>query len=279
VCAALGTAHRLLFDGTAMPQPVGMTARDWDRVAADYFNEVVSPLAAGVPRPLLRALEALPDPGSKTIADLGCGPGTMIPLLAARFGHVLAIDFSLAMLARARAACRAPHVSFHRADLADLRRFRARVDVAVTVNAVLTPDVERLTRTFEAIHGTLRPGGVLVGVFPAMEAVLYQGLLIHERERRRWAPPRARARTSAILERARYDFVHGTYEEDGRTQKFFYGFELTYRLRQAGFRRPRLGRILYPWDAVGGYEDFPGEPPMWDWFVRAESGEGPSASD
>jgi hypothetical protein len=63
--------------------------------------------------------------------------------------------------------------------------------------------------------------------------------------------------------------VHGTYREAARAQKFFYAFELAYRLRRAGFRRVRIGKVFYPWDTVGGYERFPGEPPMWDWLVRA----------
>jgi len=251
-----------------------MGARDWDRVASDYFAEVVSPLEQGVPRALERALAAVPDPATKTVGDLGCGIGPLLPPLARRFGRVLAIDFSPAMLARARATCRARNVTMHRADLADLRAFAGRLDVAVTVNAVLTPDSARLDRIFDGLRRVLRPGGVFLGVFPAMEAVLYQGFMIHERERRRYTPARARMRTSRILERAKYDFVHGTYCEDTRAQKFFYAFELTYRLRRAGFRQVRLGRVTYPWtDVLGGYERFPGEPPMWDWLVRAEGPE------
>jgi len=254
-----------------MPAVREMAVRDWDRVAADYFGEIVSPLSAGVPRALLRALDALPNARRKTAGDLGCGIGTLLPTLARRFRRVLAIDFSPAMLKRARAAWTGSGVSLHRADLADLRAFSARLDVAVTVNAVLTPDSARLDRIFGELQRVLRPGGILLGVFPAMEPVLYQGFLIHERERRRHDAARARLRTSRILERAKYDFVHGTYREGPRTQKFFYAFELRYRLRRAGFRRLRIGRVTYPWgEAVGGYENFPGEPPMWDWLVRAE---------
>jgi SAM-dependent methyltransferase len=249
-----------------------MAARDWDRVAADYFAEVVSPLSRGIPPALVRALDALPATRRKTVADLGCGIGTLLPALAARFRRVLAVDFSPAMLARARAACPARHVSVHRADLADLHVLRARLDVAVCVNSVLTPEDERLDRIFSELRNVLRPGGVLIGVFAAMEPVLYQGFLIHERERRRHDPVRARLRTSRLLERRKYDFVHATYREADRAQKFFYGFELSHRLRGAGFRRVRLGRVTYPWDEVGGYDRFPGERPMWDWLVRADAG-------
>src|SRR5262249_24058744 len=137
--------------------------------------------------------------------------------------------------------CPAANVRLHRADLSDLRRFRSTLDVAVTVNAVLTPDAERLDQIFTAMHDALRPGGVLLGIFPAMEPVLYQGFLIHERERLRHTPARARARTAAILERDRYDFVHGTYADGDGVQKFFYAFELSRRLPRAGFRRIRIG--------------------------------------
>jgi SAM-dependent methyltransferase len=246
-----------------------MAVSDWERFATAYFDEVVSPLRTGVPAPLARALAGISHPHRKTAGDLGCGVGTLLPTLAARFAQVVGVDFSPAMLARARVACPASHVTLARADLADLRRFHGRLDVAVTVNSVLCPHPDGLDRIFRELAATLRPGGVLLGVFPAMEAVLYQGFLIHQRERRRRDPARARARTSRILERAKYDFVHGTYTELGQTQKFFYAFELEHRLRRAGFRQVRLGRVVYPWGAaVGGYESFPGEPPMWDWFGR-----------
>jgi SAM-dependent methyltransferase len=247
-----------------------MVAHDWDRIASDYFTEVVSPFEEGVPRRLLRVLDNVAGPERKVAADLGCGIGTLLPTLAARFHRVYGIDFSRAMLTRARAACPAQHVTLHRADLADLGRFREQLDVAVTVNAVLTPDSNRLDRIFGGLREVLRPDGALVGIFPAMEAVLYQGFLIHERERRRVDPARARRRTSRLLERASYDFVHGTYSENGHVQKFFYAFELRARLRGAGFTRVRLGRLEYPWrSGLGRYETFPGEPPMWDWLIRA----------
>jgi SAM-dependent methyltransferase len=260
-----------------MPAVREMAPRDWDRVASDYFAEVVSPFQGGVPPALLRGLDAIPDAARKTAGDLGCGIGSLLPTLAARFRRVLGIDFSPAMLARARAACPLRNVALHRADLADLGAFSARLDVAVSVNAVLTPDARRLDSIFAALGEVLRPGGVLLAVFPAMEPVLYQGFLIHERERRQHRPAKARLRTARILERSKYDFVHGTYREGGRAQKFFYAFELGHRLRRAGFRRVRLGRVTYPWgEAVGGYESFPGEPPMWDWLVRAEAPRRPS---
>src|SRR5207247_191664 len=87
----------------------------------------------------------------------------LLPMLAARFADVIGVDFSPAMLARARASCRASHVTLARADLADLHRFHGRLDVAVTVNSVLTPDPDTLDRIFHELARTLRPGGVGCG--------------------------------------------------------------------------------------------------------------------
>lgn len=249
--------------------PLDMQARDWDRVAADYFGAIVSPFEAGPCRPLLRALDGIPGAARKTVADLGCGVGPLLPELSRRFRHVFAVDFSPRMLAKARLACRASNVSFHRLDLAQLARLAGRLDVAVTVNAVLTTDPERLDGVFANLAATLKPGGRLIGILPAMEPVLYQGYLIHERERQRGDRSRARARTRRILEASKYDLLHGTYDDGAGAQKFFYEFELRHRLRRAGLRRVRLGRVAYRWEDVGGYERFPGESPMWDWLVTA----------
>src|SRR5690348_425183 len=95
--AAAGWYERCCPDVSVLRE---MAPGDWDRVAGDYFEAVVSPLRAGVPRPLARALAGVPDASRKTAGDLGCGIGTLLPALAGRFRRVLAIDFSPAMLAR-----------------------------------------------------------------------------------------------------------------------------------------------------------------------------------
>ena len=137
------------------------------------------------------------------------------------------------------------------------------------MKSILTPDPIASIAIFAELGGRAPPGRRLVALFPPMEAILYQGSSSTNASRRQ-KPAGARMRTSRILERAKYDFVHGTYKESDGTQKFFYDFELRHRLRRAGFRRIRLGRVEYAWgDAVGGYESFPGEPPMWDWLVQA----------
>ena len=125
---------------------------------------------------------------------------------------------------------------------------------------------DHLDRVFDSLCSAIQRGGALIGVFPAMEAVLYRGYLIHERERH-GAP----ARTAVGgLEQGRQAVGMGTLREH-RGEKFFHAFELRRRLRQAGFRRVRLGRVLHARGEAVAHGGFAGEPPTWDWLVRAET--------
>ena len=82
---------------------------------------------------------------------------------------------------------------------------------------------------------------------------------------------KALIQTNRILEKKKFDFVLGTYTDDDEVQKFYYEFELRLRLQEAGFKHIQISKVLYPWGKnISGYEDFPGRPLMWDWFVDAE---------
>lgn len=249
-----------------------LEAKDWDRIARNYHGHVVSPFQEGVENPLPGALRRIRAPRRLDVVEFGCGTGVLLPLLSSRFRHITAVDFSRYMLDAARKQPVGNNVSFLRRDLRDLSSLKERFDLAVVVNAVLAPDPRDVNAILAGIFNSLRPGGRLFGIFPAMEPVLYQAMLIFEEEVNSVGErKRALSRTRRRLERSKFNFELGLYEENGLPQKFYYDFELTHRLRRAGFRENRLGKVLYPWNAdVIGYEMFPGEPRMWDWFVRAK---------
>ena len=76
--------------------------RHWSRAAARYDDLFLDPFRPGVENPLLDEVLAVPDPGSKVVADLGCGTGPLLPHLVGRFGRVVALDFAPGMIAKAR---------------------------------------------------------------------------------------------------------------------------------------------------------------------------------
>ena len=84
-----------------MPQ-IDRQDRQWSRAAARYDDLFLDPFRPGVENPLLDAIRAIAEPASKTVADLGCGTGPLLPELVERFGEVVALDFAPGMIEKAR---------------------------------------------------------------------------------------------------------------------------------------------------------------------------------
>jgi len=249
-----------------------MDAHTWDRLAETYFDQISSPFEQEVVNPLMAFLDAVPEREQCTVADLGCGIGNLLPFLAERFRQVIAVDFSSAMLRQARARCRQENIAFHRRSLTNLSQFHGQFDVAVAVNSVLSPKLSEVDHILQEIAFTLKPGGTFAGIFPSMESVLYEGVLILEKEREAQSEEQARKKVSKLIGPRRYDFISGLYTEGPDQQKFYYSFELRKRLQSAGFKNIQFGKVLYPWSDDHAWFNFSGEPRMWDWFVRATAG-------
>jgi SAM-dependent methyltransferase len=244
-------------------------AERWSGVAGSYEAEFIDPYLPEVRNPLPAALEKLPGVG--TAADLGCGVGPLLPLLARRFRHVYAVDFADGMLARARERCAGlVNVEFLRRALTDLAPLAGRVDVAVAVNSLVLPDVGELERALGQIHAALRPDGRFLGIVPAVDAVHYFTMLLLDRARRA-GMPEAQARKNAAhhAEHALYDFAFGDFRYQGLEQHFWQPFEVKYRLRRAGFRAVRLRKVRLAWHQFGCADDLGDLPPPWDWFFEA----------
>ncbi len=258
-----------------------MDAKDWDAIAEDYHDHVISPFQEGVINPLYDCIREMQDRTTMTVGDLGCGMGPLLPFLSKHFRSVIAVDFSEKMLEKARERCTSKNVTFLRTDLSDLSELEGRLDLAVSVNSILLPSVRQVDCILSQLHRALKPDGRFMGIFPSLEAVLYQSTLIYDRELGNYEDEEtALTQTKRILEKNKFDFIGGTYDDHGQKQKFYYDFEIRLRLKKAGFKNIRLKKVLYPWgDDVSGYEDFPGQPRMWDWFVIANRREQATDTD
>ena len=244
----------------------------WSKAAATYEQDFIDPYLPGVRNPLPRALEELADPKRGTAADLGCGVGPLLPLLAKRFRRVVAVDFAEGMLCRARAAHDGlANVEFLRAPLTDLAPLAGQLDVAAAVNSLVLPDPDDLEAALRSVHAALRPGGHFLGIVPAIDAVHYCTMLLVDRARKAGMPAdKARQNAAHHGEHALYDFAFGGFRYRGIEQHFWQPFEVRYRLRRAGFRRVRLAKVELAWDQFACAADLKDEPPPWDWFFRAE---------
>jgi SAM-dependent methyltransferase len=254
--------------------------RHWSRHAARYDEVFLDPFADGVRNPLWDALAGIDDPGGKTVADLGCGTGPLVPHLARSFGRVIALDFSAAMLVRARERLGSPdeeRVVFLRRPMHELDDLAGQVDVAVAINSLVMPDIRLIDRTLRAIRACLRPGGWFLGIVPSMDAIQYHTMLLMDQALAHGLEPKdAVVFSSHHGEHRYYDFAYGTFRYQGLRQKFWFPFEIEHRLTRAGFTGIHLSKVLYPWDEnIACSSELNEHPPSWDWFFQATvDGEG-----
>ncbi len=248
-------------------------ARLWSRHAAQYEAYFLDPYRPDVVNPLWKQLDAVPDSGSKTVIDLGCGTGPLLPKLLDRFQAVYALDFASGMIKRARRRLgkKAERVTFLNRHMYELEDQTNRFDVAVAVNSLVMPDVREIDRTLLAIHHALKPGGVFLGIVPAIDAVHYSTMLLMDRALDEGeGPETAEASTAEAVEHQLFDFPFGRFRFQGLHQKFWQPFEIEYRLKKAGFQSWNLEKLLYPWDDdMAGGPKFRDHEPSWDWTFSA----------
>ena len=245
----------------------------WSRVADSYEREFVDPYRADVRgNPLKKLLGRLRDRKERVIADLGCGIGPLLPFLAKHFKTVHAVDFAAGMLDRARLRVKdCPNVCFHQASFTDLSVLPQPLDVAVAVNSLVLPNPADLEKALGEIHRCLKPGGIFLGILPAMDAVHYYTMLLIDRALKMGKPiDIARKNAAHHCEHEYYDFAMGQFRFRGLQQHFWQPFEIAYRFRRTGFTLKRLKKIHLSWKQFAGGKELKEYPPPWDWFFLAK---------
>src|SRR5207253_4263042 len=117
----------------------------------------------------------------------------------------------------------------------------------------------------------LRPGGMVLGIGPDMDAVHYFTMLLVDRALAAGKPFEvARKNAAHFNDHSLYDFAFGQFRYRGLEQHFWQPFEVRYRLRRAGFGTIRLARVLLSWDQFACADDLRSYTPPWDWFFQAE---------
>ena len=241
----------------------------WSEAAASYEAEYIDPYLPDIRNPLQATLRRLGG-ADKVVADLGCGIGPLVPLLADHYRTVYAVDFAAGMLERSRAAAAGRcNVEFVQASLTRLK-LPEPVDVAVAVNSLVMPDMRDLDRSLKCIGAALKPGGYFLGIVPAMDAVHYYTMLLWDRALASGKPPRAARKNAAHLaDHEHFDFAFGQFLYQGLDQHFWQPFEVRYRFRRAGLRLRRLRKLELSWQQFAGAAELKGYPAPWDWLFLA----------
>ena len=144
----------------------------WDSLADCYEENLLEIAREDRAGALSEELEALGGEGIR-VADLGCGPGSLLPLLARHFEEVIAVDYAEQLLDRARQRCRSKKVSYACHDLSRGLELPFRVEVICCINALIDPDSGRRRGMLRSLRSAMRKQGVAIIVVPAFESVFH----------------------------------------------------------------------------------------------------------
>lgn len=239
----------------------------WGRVAHKYDDLFVDPYDQEGHNPVLRALARIKNRSSLTIGDLGCGTGPLLPKLARQFKQVVAVDFSAEMLKEAKNRCKKfKNISFYHLTFDQVDQLPMKLDLAVTMNSLVSADVDVLDRALCAFRKVVKPGGKLMGIVPSLEGLHYHVMLLIDLGiQRGMTMPEAYAFSAKKAELYGYDLSTATFTFDQIRQHLWQREEVTYRLKKAGFSSIQVRKAGLPWDQFAEGRVLVKQPQSWDW--------------
>jgi SAM-dependent methyltransferase len=249
----------------------------WDRLAGCYEDEVISPIHNAKGSPVITIINAIQGKAEKTVADLGCGTGPLLPFLLKNFKSVMAMDFSGKMIETANQRIQtecpqwAQKITLLQRSLVDFN-MKNDFDVVLSVNSLLMADPDEIGVSFANIRRSLKDDGLFIGVFPSFESILEEYRHTYWREHRaRGSHGMARAAANRKLEAKRIDFELGTYDTGDMIQKYYLRHELEFFMESAKLMPFSFQKVCYRKEHSFNYhDDLAGHPRMWDWVVLAK---------
>jgi len=139
----------------------------WERIAPRFESEIFDVFANDRKGLITSRIRRLGSP-RKTASDLGCGIGNFLPAMTQAFRHVIAVDISAKTLNRAKSACSGlRNVSYVKLDLSSAKAKLPKVDFALSVNTLLTPDARKSAALLNSTVRHIKAGGHLLLVVPS----------------------------------------------------------------------------------------------------------------
>jgi 2-polyprenyl-3-methyl-5-hydroxy-6-metoxy-1,4-benzoquinol methylase len=245
-----------------------MDRKYWEKIAPDYDAEIFDVLANDKKHYIISAIQEFAGPG-KSIIDIGCAVGKWIPVLAPRYRRVYAIDISSKNLSIAkRRFSDLDNVVFERVDMMSSKAAISRCDVALCINAILTPSLQGRSIFFKNLAAAVKKGGHIILVVPSLESTLMAAIIAH-----RWKVDGI-GKSKIKMKEASLKWEHivqGNIYIDGVPTKHYLQDEIRLILAQEGLEAIKFQKIEYSW-----HTEFL-RPPVWlkspypwDWMCVAK---------
>lgn len=247
---------------------------DWDKVAGNYFDYILSPYAPemvedcanGMSRNLLlNYIYFMPqhEINNIRVLDMGCGPGNLITHVAGKFERLVGVDQSAAALDIAKRKAQSCSVNFSsiHGDVVDLED-SLKFDLIISVNSILPENRSDVLAIFHKLANLLTDNGKLLAILPSFDTTQYLKSL---RE----------SNSSVNNSSDRSDIDTLAYADDGTHMQCYHtSTSILNETKLSGLSLEGLPeKIYYPWDLCRryGYGYFPeASEEIWDWFIVAQ---------
>ena len=240
----------------------------WDSLADRYENDLLEIAREDQSGALGEELEALGGEGIR-VADLGCGPGSLLPFLAGHFEEVIAVDYADQLLDRARQRCRSRKVRFACHDLSRGQALPFRVEVVCCINALIDPDGGKRLGMLKSLRSAMCREGIAIIVVPALESVFHVYHTLRTIREREGVPDGLGSSGAERMMREEMEsFTGGIVRVGGTPTKYWMREELIATLAEQDLKVHKVRKVEYPWaeEIENPPEWLDGVGP-WDWLV------------
>lgn len=244
----------------------------WDQIAKEYKAEIISPLTHAKSNPLWSDLDQL-IPKSATLADIGCGTGTLIKKMLQRYDpfKIYGIDFSIGMINECQ-KIKSERLELIHSSMSELLRFELKVDLATSINSMIMPEETLIKKSLQAIGGSLKKDGHFLAILPSLDSIREEYDYTYQQEFKRYQNEKiAQKSTDKKMDAFRIDFSRGLYFTGDMVQKYYTKNEIERLFLEAGFKIETIDQVIYKSGHSFNYGDqnLKGHPPMWDYYIKA----------
>jgi len=245
-----------------------MSVKTWNALSSNFDEHVMEIANEDLHGIISEQIERLAGKSS-TAADLGCGPGSLLPHLCSRFENVYAVDYADQLLNIARERYNYRNVEYYCHNLASTSSLPFSADVTFSVNALITDDYNDRKAIAKSLWRTTRKGGVSVVIVPSMESVIhtYQ-TLVRCNDKDNMDHEQTVKDLNRLYSKEVLSPVDGIVNVGGAPTKCFTQDEIAILLSEVGFTVDQVQKVEYSWDEE--IDDAPGwltGPYPWDWLV------------
>lgn len=238
----------------------------WEKTASHYEDEIFDVLQNDKKGIIRSAIQKYAS-NKKTAIDIGCAVGKWLPILSKNFKKVMAIDISAENIKIAKKNNKKyKNISYQRLDMSSADNELPRCDLAICINALLTPDVKDRIQFLENTASCIRKKGVLILTVPSLESWLLSHILQQRFAIDKTSFPDTKNKTAALTQWK--NMLQGNVAIDEVQHKHYLKEELKIVLAKAGFKVNTIKKIKYDWHTEFiNPPKWLKNPQPWDWMA------------